>query len=115
MNITYTKDTTTHINPRATLRRCDRCGENPPRFVIGIGMRVERICPLCAVECDLTTLPDPMARRLQEALIRWITTPNPELDCDDETFAAQSADDDAMTERWARQRYVASLCGEVAA
>lgn len=116
--MTYTQSITPKpLNPRATLALCDRCGENPPRFVIGVGLAVTRLCALCGVRQDLSELHPIEAQRLQDQRLRWITTPNPETDVDDETFdAAQyhdpsrlSADDDVMVERVARMEFVAML------
>jgi len=117
MNISYSKDTTVSINPRSVLALCDRCGENPPRFLVGSGVTEVWLCALCGVHQDLYALPDADARALQDQRLRWITTPNPETDVDDETFAAThyqdpaklSADDDVMVERVARMTFVAML------
>lgn len=114
----YTQPTTPKpLNPRSTLALCDRCGENPPRFVIGVGLAVTRLCALCGVRQDLSELHPIEAQRLQDQRLRWIWTPNPETDVDDETFAAThyqdpaklSADDDVMVERVARMTFVAML------
>ncbi len=120
--MSYLNPTTSQINPRVSVTRCDQCGENPARFVIGIGLRVTRLCALCGVHVDLNTLHPIEARRLQAARLQWITTPNHETDVDDETFAAThytdparvSQDDDAMVERYARKVFVAMLTGEEA-
>lgn len=117
MSITYSKDTTNRMNPNATLRMCDACGEHAPRFVTGVGINTQRLCPLCAVAADLYAMHPISAERLQEALITWITTPNPWLDCDDETFYAQmdrgrswtQHDIDQEAERRARKAWVASV------
>ncbi len=118
MTIT-TNDTTTRLNPNATLALCDRCHEHAPRFVVGTGIRA-RLCPLCAVRADLSAL-DPMeARGLSEALTAWITTPNPRTDMPaDDDFYAQFGDRtwgarelDLEAERQARRELVASYTGE---
>ena len=96
---------------------CDRCGENPPRFVVGHGVTEVWLCALCGVHQDLYELPDADARALQAQRLHWIGTPNAETDVDDETFSAThyqdpaklSADDDVMVERVARMEFVAML------
>lgn len=117
MNIHYPKNTTVSINPRSTLAMCDRCGENPPRFLVGSGVTEVWLCALCGVDQNLHELSDDDAQALQDQRLRWITTPNAETDVDDETFAAthyqdptrMSADDDVMVERTARMQFVAML------
>jgi len=117
MSIYCQKDTTVTINPRSTLALCDRCGENPPRFLVGHGVTEVWLCALCGVHQDLYALSDADARALQAQRLHWIGTPNPETDVDDETFAAThyqdparlSADDDVMVERVARMEFVTML------
>ena len=114
----YSHDTKSdRINPRAVLTTCDQCHEHAPRFVTGVGINVERLCPTCAVNRDLSKMPPVAARRLQAALIDWITTPNPRLDVPDDVFYAQRArhawtafDLDDEAERQARKAWVASVC-----
>ena len=119
MTITTNDTTSTRLNPNATLAMCERCGEHAPRFVCGTGVLMVRLCPSCAVAQNLNELPAIAAEQLQAALIAWITTPNPALDGDDETFyAARSRhawtqrDLDDEAERQARKAWVASVCPE---
>lgn len=119
MSMSYTKDTTATINPRATLATCDRCHEHAPRFAAGTHPGADWLCPSCAVEQKLDELPTIAAEHLQKALIKWITRPNPALDCDDDTFYGRldartwtQRDLDDEAERNARKAWVASVCGD---
>lgn len=111
---------TTRINPNATLRTCDACHEHAPRFITGVGVRVIRLCPSCAVATDLSTLHPIEAERLQAALIAWITTPNPRTDmASDDDFYAQfgartwgQQELDLEAERQARKALVASYTAD---
>lgn len=119
MTITLTKDTTAHLNSNATLALCDDCGEHAPAFRAG----PLRLCPLCAVSAEFDTMEPDAAQALAEALIRWITTPMPVLDCSDDEFYARMDNGrawdqhkiDLEAERQARKLWVASVCEDVAA
>lgn len=111
MSIHYFKDTTTRLNPRATLYLCDDCRAFAPRFQVGDN----QLCPLCAVRTNLALLPDWMATDLQADLIGWITTPNALLDSDDDTFYAGlntrkgwRQKSEMLNERRARMEWVAA-------
>lgn len=109
---------TARLNPYATLGVCDECGEHAPSFRAG----TQRLCPLCAVNTDLTTIPEPDATALSAALIQWITTPDELLDVSDDEFYSRMDNGrawsqhkiDLEAERRARKRWVESVC-EVAA
>ncbi len=113
---TYIHSSASHINPRATLALCDACHEHAPAFVTGTA----RLCPSCAVASDLSAMPAIAARQLQDALIRWISTPNAWLDVDDETWETRMQtkhvwsqhDLDMEAERSARKAWVASVTAD---
>lgn len=110
------------INPAATLALCDACHEHPP-LVILTGPEPRGLCPLCAVRATADELAPGEAEQIGAALLPWITTPRPELDCSDDEFYARMDSGRAWTarqfalesERIARIEWVRACCGEVIA
>ena len=122
---TYTPHSTPtvfRINSASTLALCDACHEHPP-LVIFTGPEPRGLCPLCAVRTQPDELTPEQADQLGAALLAWITTPMPHLDCADGEFYARmdtgrswTARQFAMeSERIARKEWVRACCGDVAA